>query len=79
MFVELNEVIAKDGEEVQNTIHINVRYIGVVFEQDGKTILSLDSTVLPDRYSQVAESREEVMRKIDAALYGNVLAEAPIV
>lgn len=79
MFVELTEVISNADGVTLNKINVNVRYIGVFFERDGKTIVVFDNHILKDNATTVEETVEEVKLQIDAALYGSMIASAPIV
>lgn len=72
MFIEITEIARhpETGEEQRNPMMLNTRYIGCVYRGDNCTHIIVDKNLLEDNATIVAEDFNEVMRRINQALYG---------
>ncbi len=74
MFIEVTEKAnhPETGEYQETKMLLNTRFIGVVYEAaDGSgTHIIVDKSLLPDNVTHVVESKAEITRRINIALYG---------
>ena len=72
MFIELTEkaMHPETGEYQETKMMLNTRYIGVVYDGPEGAHIIVDKALLPDNVTHVVETKAEVQRRIEAALYG---------
>lgn len=72
MFIEVTENAQnpQTGEYQETPMLLNTRYIGVVYDGPEGAHIIVDNALLPDNVTHVVESKAEVQRRIEAALYG---------
>lgn len=73
MFIEVTEKAnhPETGEYMETKMLLNTRFIGVVYEDaEGNAHIIVDKSLLPDNVTHVVESKAEIQRRIEVALYG---------
>jgi hypothetical protein len=72
MFIEVTEKAnhPETGEYQETPMLLNTRYIGVVYDGPEGAHIIVDNALLPDNVTHVIETKAEVKRRIEAALYG---------
>ncbi len=73
MFIEVTEKAnhPETGEYMETKMLLNTRFIGVVYEDaEGNAHIIVDKSLLSDNVTHVVESKAEIQRRIEVALYG---------